>query len=1309
MKKILSVFAFICSFTIVANAQVYADQLIAAGPCEPIVALTCPAGVVNANLAVDGDIDTYANMISNLGTSLLGNTSFLEVGFSIPAQGGNTINIILEDLNQNLNVDLLGNIVVTGFDENHDTVFTNATVALQDAGVLSGSDAQKIAFISTPIGAYQIHTVEIAVTGVLNVQNSLAIYEVFYAAGCPAIKADSVVTAQSVNNPEFAVDTIQDNFAVMSLPLSILGLFTSSLELKFNNPALPGDFVGVEIGKNNTLLQLGVIENLNIVLLDENGAELDRQDNLEIASLVATEDLAPVLGGILGTGGAANGSSIIGFSASSNITGNIHSVRLELTSILGLLTDLKVFQAFYFSQLEGLPIVADKAGISTGNPVKLTVSGGYGNYSWSNGESGATISVTQAGTYTVTSTRFDGCPVTGSITVRDLDACATSGRAYADAVFATGNCDPMVPLICPSGVTNPDHAIDSDPESYALLSSSLGLSILESTAFLDLSFSKAQPAGSDVIILAQAINQTLNVDLVNNLTIIVYNELGNEVYRDDQVGLEDVQLLSDAGGKTLIRTVTPIGPYKIARVRLEMTSLLNVAQDLAVYAMFTECSCPAIMGTTVLDSENTDNPDNITDNSTSNFGLFNPGIVGLASSSSVKIGFTNPAFGGDYIGFQVAAGNDLLNAGVIDNLTLELYDENDVLVATETDFSLAGLIAADALGGTLGSLLGLSSNGAKPYVVGMNIDKAIGEVHSARLILDNLLGVQTTLKVYNAFYVSQAQGVLITSGTGSICAGQSMVISAPAGYAYLWSTGETTQDITITEPGLYTVTISRPDACSISGSIFISDNAPIVIPTVTEANCGSSNGAAKVEVFNGSGNYTYNWSTGATVDSIIGVPSAIYTVTVTDVDNGCATTEQVNISDVEADKFASWIKHADCTNNNGAIYLTLRDKSATIAWSNGESTPIIKNLAPGKYTVTVTYPSGCTRYQTFTVLNRTNFGLTAIVTDATCDGTNGTVDVSSTFSGMFTYRWSNGATTEDLTGVPAGVYQLIMTDATTGCKDEITVKVNEAGAPTVTVATALEETCARSETGLIELNITPAAHTTEWNSGQLTDTISNLGPGRYIATVTDAAGCETNVIVDLVARDSIQASFVVINACPDSLGAINATVIGGRNPFVYNWSNGATSEDLTDLTADDYTLTVLDQNGCSVDFTATVGLNATCSGGGNGGGGNGGGGNSIPTEVDDINNIFTPNGDSNNDTWNLGIDLSDFDKVEITVVNRYGQKVYETGNYITEDNWNGGYKGNNGGPLAEGTYFYKIILHSGSAEKTLSSFLIIKR
>lgn len=1294
MKKLL-LFAGLALSGMVSKAQNYASELVLAGPCDPSTALLCPSGVENPGNVVDADRNNFALLKSNLGVSLIENTAFIEVAFTNPAPAGSAIGFEIGELNENLNVDVLENLVVRVYDSNGSEVQTFGSISLTDLGVLSSGANINRLLLTTEIGAYEIASVRVELTSVVSLAQQIALYSVYTDNACPAVAANQVLNSQSAVNTDAAVDNDPASFASLSVPLGLAQ--PASLQLEFPVPALPGDYVGFKVSKDQTLLNLGLIENLSIVAYSAAGVELERRNDFVLADLTALELLSPILAPVLGLAGGEEENVVLGFATSSTISEPIASVAIESTSLLAVGYDLSVFGGFFFSTSNGLQISATAPSMSEGEEVTLSAADGYDLYQWSTGEFGQEITITQAGIYTVQGIRFDGCPIAASIRILDKGCSEVNNRP--NSIVAVGDCDPQTLLLCPSGVTNPENAIDGDSETFATLSSSIGVSLIESKAFIRMGFNRVQAPGTVYNFKVKALNEVLNADVLDQVQVVFFDEAGNEIFRDENIGVQDVQLLSAEGGLNNIQVTTPINIGGVKEIQLEVEALVNVLQEIALYDITTTCGCPAKTGVSIPTAVNVSDPQRIVDNDPNNFALMQPGL--LASPAVLEVAFDNPAIGGDYVGYLVALENDLLAAGVLDNVTVELLDANGNVVVSETDFSLVDLVAAEQLAGTLGSLLGLSNGGLTPYLVGLEVPEG-GLVTAIRLTLNPVVGVLQSIRVYNAIQNPRIQNITLTASSTSLCSTDQVTLSAPVGHAsYLWSTGETTREIQISEAGLYSCQIGSINGCDFSGSVAISTDGLEIDVTQTQPNCNQANGVLGAVVPGPASDYTFEWSNGATSASITGITAGIYSVTVTEFATGCTGSDEILLSDIDAPEIPVWVRHANCGQIDGAIYLNL-PAGATVNWSSGEDTPIIKRLAPGVYTAEITFITGCKRFARFRVINQSDFGISANITPSSCTEATGAIGITISSPGDYVYEWSNGADVPNLVGLAPGFYSVVVTNVASGCQDILELALSTEGAPIISELLSQEERCAREYNGILEVGVDAVNQVNVlWNTGETTLRIENLGPALYQVNVSDSAGCEANGFFPLPARDSLRgAAAADPTFCdPPFDGMVTTDVYGGRAPYSYVWSTGEVTDAITGLQLGDYNVEVTDVNGCPLNLEAFVDEDESCK-------------NEKKdededdTSEDDINNIFTPNGDGSNDTWVLGVDLDAYDAVALRVVNIYGTEVYEEGNYA--NNWKGTYR-NSQDPLPDGTYYYDITLVRGGSQKQLKSYVIIKR
>ena len=448
-------------------------------------------------------------------------------------------------------------------------------------------------------------------------------------------------------------------------------------------------------------------------------------------------------------------------------------------------------------------------------------------------------------------------------------------------------------------------------------------------------------------------------------------------------------------------------------------------------------------------------------------------------------------------------------------------------------------------------------------------------------------------------------------------------------YSYAWTRtsggfNASTQDISGLPAGTYNVTVTdTPSGCTATLSATVVDSPP----TITITNSKQPNTRC-VAPFNGSiditiggtatGPFSYAWSgpgLSATTQDVSNLRDGTYNVVVTDQSTGCTASASIVVNPATPTLTLS----RTITNNthcvgpfNGSITITPGGAPGPFAftylWSNGATTQNISGLGSGSYTVTVTDTnSGCTTSATYNVGNTLpTIGVAASITNNThCAAPfNGGVDItlSGTATGPFNYSWTNSggtviATTQDITGVQNGQYTVLITDTSTGCTATRTYNVGS-NLPTITINQTItaNTACAAPYNGAINITVAggSGAYTYLWSNGATTEDISAVQDGNYTVTVTDTNnGCtqtKTITVPKTTIAFSAAAVATVNTRCVATFnGTVTLTVTGGVGPFTYLWNNGATTQNLANLPAGTYSVTVTDQTtNCQVTASATV-------------------------------------------------------------------------------------------------------------------------
>ncbi|HZG00397.1 MAG TPA: fibronectin type III domain-containing protein, partial [Chitinophagales bacterium] len=406
---------------------------------------------------------------------------------------------------------------------------------------------------------------------------------------------------------------------------------------------------------------------------------------------------------------------------------------------------------------------------------------------------------------------------------------------------------------------------------------------------------------------------------------------------------------------------------------------------------------------------------------------------------------------------------------------------------------------------------------------------------------------------------------------------------------FYWSTGETAGQIA-TAAGFYSVTVSPISGCEETASIIAGSQFQIQLDDVYVPWCDWNNTFIAPTIDGGEAPYTYLWNTGDTDEQIDNTQPGIYSVTVTDANGLTASDDAV----VTTDAIAMIPSPLEINCDSGVINATVTVLEGGMApysflWSNGDADGHTIFEHGTLYNLTITDANGCSIEYTDMF-----FGY-AVVVDSVINATCGLPDGAAYIGieefnsiGDFQYAWSNGSTSEDLTGVPEGIYNVTVTDFM-GCTVDETVEVNCNGTSLQLNMIVTNDPCS-AQSGSIEVTVTGGTppYTFTWSNGSTDASLFNITAGAYELTVTDVVGSTVSGSALVFASDPPSLTIATTDATCISGGLVDLTVSGGLAPYSFIWSNGATTEDLLDASPGDYTVTVSTIDGCEAIGSAEI-------------------------------------------------------------------------------------------------------------------------
>ena len=431
-----------------------------------------------------------------------------------------------------------------------------------------------------------------------------------------------------------------------------------------------------------------------------------------------------------------------------------------------------------------------------------------------------------------------------------------------------------------------------------------------------------------------------------------------------------------------------------------------------------------------------------------------------------------------------------------------------------------------------------------------------------------------------------------------------------APYSYTWVNAANqniavTQDLLQIPADTFTVTITDGNGCVSTMNQVISEPELPLSSTSTVINIlcfGNSTGAIAINAAGGTIPYTFNWLSGQNTSTISNLSAGTYSFTITDF-NGCNLSGNLNVTQPNAPlSITNSIVNVTCNGfMNGSINTSVSGGTLPydFNWSNGiyllaYDTEDLSSIPAETYAVLVVDNNGCSIADTFVITEPTALNNTLTGINILCHS-DSTGSVNLTALGAtppYSYVWSNGITSEDQSSIPAGTYQVTITDAN-GCLKLDSIELTEPQFPISYSFTTADVTCRDGSNGSINLTVaggTPV-YTYTWSNASSNALNDSLTAGVYSFLVTDANGCTAtdSMTIYQPAALTINESITPVTCYGLSDGLIDLSTIGGTPPYQFTWFNStfalsAQTEDLIDFPKDTYQVEIIDSNGCFYEY-----------------------------------------------------------------------------------------------------------------------------
>ncbi len=543
------------------------------------------------------------------------------------------------------------------------------------------------------------------------------------------------------------------------------------------------------------------------------------------------------------------------------------------------------------------------------------------------------------------------------------------------------------------------------------------------------------------------------------------------------------------------------------------------------------------------------------------------------------------------------------------SLTITVTDENnnqasgeiEIIVHPKPEFELTathlscidnidGEISAEVLEGTAPFEFEWSNGETADVLTGLEAGLytlTVTDANGCSALLDAEIDAPQTFQV-----TATIESAVCNANSGNI----SLILEGGnAPFEFEWSNGTTTESNENLLPGEYIVNVIDANGCSIEETFIVeNDDFDFDLEFEILDNLCHEGSQGSISILNMEGLEDLNWSTGATSANLNDLSAGEYTLEYTTIE-GCSGTQTFIISEPRLLEVTPIATDNACSgNNSGSIGLELRGGTPPydFNWSTGATSPFITELAAGEYLVTITDSNACQIEESIAIENGDfEFELQFEITNNLCyQGAGGSISILNG-SELDQLIWNTGDEGASLNSLAAGEYTLEYTTLD-GCSATQSFEISE---PTVFEATANSNNniCAGENNGFIELEIRGGIppYKFEWSNGADTPFITSLAEGEYSVTLTDVNDCSFILSTQIESPTALEIVDTNLSneTCREARdGTISFDIEGGTGTYMYEWSNGSNASSLDNLSEGTYSVTITDENGCTIIGEAEI-------------------------------------------------------------------------------------------------------------------------